>query len=121
VRELAIAVLAERRDPAVVPALLGRLQSEDVTVVRRTIGQLVEIGDDRASIALIDLSRGKDLGFQRELLFALGSLGGEEAEAYLFTVAQGHDQPAIRAVAAQALEELKNRRAPAGTRAEEKR
>ena len=56
--------------------------------------------------ALIDLSRGKDVGFLQEIVFALGEIGGSEAEAYLYTVAQGHDQPAIQAAAQQALDTL---------------
>jgi hypothetical protein len=55
---------------------------------------------------LIEISRGKDPGFLRELVYALGAIGGEEAEAYLYTMAQGHDQPAVRDAARQALEEM---------------
>ena len=42
------------------------------------------------------------------------SIGGEEAEAYLYTVNEGHDQPAIREAAGQALAELKARRRGGG-------
>ncbi len=114
VRDSALTVLANRKDPAAVPVLISRLQSDEPDTVRRAIGQLVEIGDGSASPALIDLARGKDPSFLREILFALGALGGEDAEAYLFTVAQGHDQPAIRAVASEALSELTRRREKAG-------
>jgi hypothetical protein len=55
---------------------------------------------------LIDLARGRDMGFLQEIVFAVGEIGGPEAEAYLFTVAQGHDQPAIQAAARQALETM---------------
>ena len=63
-------------------------------------------GNSMAPPALIDLSRGKEVGFLQEIVFALGEIGGSEAEAYLFTVAQGHDQPAIQAAAQQALDTL---------------
>ena len=58
---------------------------------------------------LIDLGRAKEASFLREIVYALGAIGGEEAEAYLFTMAQGHDEPVIRASAQQALDELKSR------------
>lgn len=112
VRDAAIRVLAERRNPVVADALLQRLHSPDGEEVRRAIGGLVELKDPRAVPALIDLARAKDVVFLREILFALSAIGGEEAQAYLFTVAQGHDQPAIRSAAQQALDELEARRPP---------
>ncbi len=110
VREFAVRVLSDRRNPAVAQPLLDRLRSEDVDEVRRAIGGLVELREPKAVPVLIDLTRGKEPSFMREVVYALGAIGGEEAEAYLYTVAQGHDQPAIREAATQALEELKTRR-----------
>ncbi len=106
VREFAVRVLADRKNPAAVEPLLERLKSPEGQEVRRAIGGLVALKDARAVPALIDLAREKDLMFLREIVFALGAVGGEEAEAYLFTVAQGHDQPAIRAAAQEALDEV---------------
>lgn len=108
-RDAAVRALADRGNTAVVPSLIARLGSEDPTILRRTIGQLVELRDARAVEPLIELSRGKDHGFVRELLYAVGALGGAEAEAYLDTVAAGHDQPAVRRAAAEALGELRAR------------
>jgi hypothetical protein len=105
-REFASRVLADRRHPAAAEPLMERLKSEDPDEVRRAIGSLVELKDPRAVPALIDLARAKDLVFLREIVFALGAIGGEESQAYLFTVAQGHDQPEIRAAAEQSLKEL---------------
>lgn len=107
VRDAAVRVLSERGNTAAVPALIARLDSEDPVVVRRTIGELVELRDRRAVEPLIELARGKAHGFVREVLYAVGSLGGEEAEAYLDTVAAGHDEPAVRKAAAEALAELR--------------
>jgi HEAT repeat protein len=59
---------------------------------------------------LIEAARGKDATFEREVVFALGEIGGDEAEAYLFTLAQGHDDPIVRASAERALEDLKQKR-----------
>ena len=111
VREFAVRVLADRKHPAAAEPLLERLKSPEVEEVRRAIGGLVELRDPRAVPALIDLARAKDLMFLREIIFALGAIGGDEAEAYLYTVAQGHDQQAIRAAAQQALDELTARKA----------
>lgn len=109
VRDAALDVLAFRKNPRAVPLLVERLQSEDGLVVRRAMGALVDMRATQAVPALIDLTRGKDPGFQRELVFALGAIGGDEARAYLYTVAQGHDSPGVREAAERALEELTHR------------
>lgn len=106
VREFALRALAERRHPAAAPLLIEQLKSNEAETVRRAIGALVEMRTPGAVPALIDLSKGKEVGFLQEIVFALGEIGGAEAEAYLFTVAQGHDQPAIQAAAQQALDTL---------------
>ncbi|NTX37017.1 HEAT repeat domain-containing protein [Myxococcus sp. CA033] len=107
VREFALRTLAERQHPAAAPLLIDRLkESSDGDVLRKTIGALVEMKARVAVPALIDLARGRDNGFVQELVFAVGEIGGPEAEAYLYTVAQGHDAPAVQAAAQQALETL---------------
>lgn len=106
IREFALRTLAERKHPAAAPLLIEQLKSTDPDTVRRAIGSLVEMRAASAVPALIDLSRGKEVGFLQEIVFALGEIGGSEAEAYLYTVAQGHDQPAIQAAAQQALDTL---------------
>ncbi len=102
----AVDELTERRHPAAADALLARLKGTDPAEVRQAIGALVELKEQRAVPALIDLARAKDMMFIREITFALGAIGGDEARAYLYTVAQGHDEDAIRAAAEQALEEM---------------
>jgi len=106
VREFALRTLASRGHPAAAPLLIEQLKSNDADTVRRAIGSLVEMRAPAAVPALIDLSRGKEVGFLQEIVFALGEIGGAEAEAYLYTVAQGHDQPAIQAAAQQALDTM---------------
>ncbi len=113
-KSFAVKVLADRKNPAAVPSLLEQLKDEDPDEVRAAIGLLVELKDPRAAAAMIDASHARDNLFQRDVVFALGALGGEEAEAYLFTMAQGHDEPAIRAAAQQALDELKAREKTSG-------
>ncbi|MFY2559728.1 HEAT repeat domain-containing protein [Corallococcus terminator] len=107
IREFALRTLAERQHPAAAPLLIDRLtESNDGDILRKTIGALVEMKARVAVPALIDLARGRDNGFVQELVFAVGEIGGPEAEAYLYTVAQGHDAPAVQAAAQQALETL---------------
>jgi len=70
------------------------------------MGALVEMKAGASVPVLIDLARGRDLGFVQEIVFAVGEIGGPEAEAYLYTMAQGHDAPAVQAAAQQALDTL---------------
>lgn len=108
-RQFAAQVLAERRHPAAAEALIAELAVDDPDRVRRAIGSLVELRERRAVGPLIELTKEKSPFFVREVLFALGALGGDEAEAYLYTVAQGHDEPGLREAAEEALEELRRR------------
>ncbi len=111
-REAALAVLTERGHPAAVDVLIERLGSDaEPDQVRRAMGALAELREERAVRPLIESTRGRDAGFIREVVFALAQIGGEEATAYVFTVAQGHDDPLVRAAAEQALGELQSRTA----------
>ncbi|MBM4379610.1 MAG: HEAT repeat domain-containing protein [Deltaproteobacteria bacterium] len=105
--ESALRVLAERKSPLAVDALLERLHLSDAAKVRRAMGALVEMREPRAVPALIELGRNKEPPFFKEIVFALGEIGGEEAEAWLFTVSQGHDVPAVREAASRALGDLR--------------
>ncbi len=110
VRNAAVTLLARKKNSAALQPLLSRLESADPSDIRRAMGLLVELKDPAAVPALIEVSRARDSIVQREVVFALGAIGGDEAEAYLWSVAQGHDDPLIRASAAQALDELKARK-----------
>lgn len=105
-RDMALRTLAARRHPASTSLLVAQLQDGDIQVVRRAMGALVEMKARSAVPALIDMTKGRDVGFLREIVFAIGEIGGPEAEAYLFTVAQGHDQPAVQEAARRALDTL---------------
>jgi HEAT repeat protein len=106
VREFALRVLADRRNPAAAPLLIRQLEEDDAQTVRQAIGALAEMKSRDAVPALIDLVKDREIGFVQEVVFAIGEIGGPEAEAYLFTVAQGHDQPDVQAAAQQALDTL---------------
>lgn len=107
--DAALQVLARRRSPLVLPHLKQRLGTSNGSALRRTIGWLIDAKDPSAAGALIEASRGKEPVLQREIVFALGELGGPEAEAYLFTLAAGHEDPLLRASAERALEDLRAR------------
>jgi hypothetical protein len=106
VREFALQVLADRRNPASAPLLIRKLDGEDAQEVRQAIGALAEMKARTAVPALIELVKDREIGFVQEVVFAIGEIGGAEAEAYLFTVAHGHDQPDVQAAAQQALDTL---------------
>ncbi len=110
VRDYAVRALAERRNPAAVPLLLSRLEDESPEVVRRAMGALVAIGDPRAVRPLIDLTRKRSPQFVAEVLYAIGSLGGGEAEAYLYTLESGSPDEEVRRAAHEALSDLRRRR-----------
>jgi len=109
-REFALRVLADRKSPVAVPYLLERLQDPDRTVQLRAVGGLVAVGDARAVPALIDASLGRDPSFVIQVIYALAEIGGEEAEAYLFTASTGHGEEMVRQAAGEALASLRAER-----------
>lgn len=116
VQRAAVRLLARKHDARALAPLVARLDTDDLTQIRETMGLLIELGDPAAVPPLINASRARDNVVQREIVFALGAIGGDEAEAYLDVVATGHDDPLVRASAEQALSELKDRRSRQGAR-----
>lgn len=110
VARAAVRILARRHDRRALAPLVARLDTDDLTTIRETMGLLTELGHPDAVPALIDASRAKDNVVQREIVFALGAIGGDEARAYLDVVATGHDDPLVRASAEQAIRELDERK-----------
>jgi hypothetical protein len=110
-REAAVRLLVRKHDKRVLPELLARLKSDELDELRATIGLLVELQAAEAVNPLIEAANQRDPVFQREVVFAVGSIGGSDAEAYLDLVASGHDDPLLRASAEQALSELRARNA----------
>ncbi|HEY0840663.1 MAG TPA: HEAT repeat domain-containing protein [Vulgatibacter sp.] len=110
-RDFAMRALADRKCVAAIPSLVARLRDDDRELQLRAVGALVEIGDPSASAALVETTPQRDPGFVVQVIFALGELGGPDAEAYLFTASTGHPDPSVRAAAAEALGTLESRRA----------
>lgn len=106
-REFALRVLADRKSPVAVPHLLRRLGEADRTVQLRAVGGLVAVGDERAVPPLIDATLGRDPSFVIQLVYAIGEIGGEDAEAYLFTASTGHPEEMVRRAAEESLQTLR--------------
>jgi len=110
VRDYAIRVLADRRSPAAVPQLIVRLQDENPEVARRAAGALIAIGDRRAVRPLIEMTRKRRPEDAGPILYAISSLGGPEAEAFLFTLESGAPDEEIRRAARGAYQDLLRRK-----------
>jgi hypothetical protein len=108
-RDLAVRVLAERRNPAAVPPLLLRLQDPDPEVAERAVGALAQLGDPRAVGPLIELTRRREGPFVAQIVRIIGDIGGPEAEAYLETLSAGHPDPAVTRAASEGLRDLRRR------------
>ncbi len=108
VRDAVLRLLVRRRHKAALPSLLERLQADDVSALRAVIGLLVELKAPESVNPLIEAAQHRGPVFEREVIFAVGSIGGPDAEAYLDLIASGHEDPLIRASAEQALKELRH-------------
>jgi hypothetical protein len=110
VRELAVGVLADRKNAAAVPGLIARLQDPDPEIADRAVGALAQIGDPRAVGPLVELSRRREGPFVAQMVRAVGDIGGSEAEAYLETIATGHPDPLVAQAAREALRDARRTR-----------
>jgi hypothetical protein len=110
VRDYAIRVLADRRSPAAVPQLIARLSDPNPDVGRRAAGALIAIGDRRAVSPLIEMTRKRRPEDVGPILYAIASLGGPEAEAFLFTLESGSPDEEIRRAAQGAYADLVRRK-----------
>lgn len=110
VRAIAVTLARERGLKTASAALEARLGASDVTApeVLRIGAALAELGGDSSVAPLIEASsRFRDTLIP--IIFVLARMGGREAEAFLFTLQNGHDRPEVRAAAADALLELRPR------------
>ena len=108
-RDEAMRLAAERKEPSAVPSLVKRLKSDDHAVRDRAIGALAAIGDRRAVRPLTEVAKFNDLSDLPKVLDALATIGGDEARSYLEFVASGHDSPEMRDLAKEALGHLDRR------------
>lgn len=111
VRDFAVRLAGARKLRDLVPVLCKRLSDEpESDLVLRIVGALVQIGDPRAVSPLVELTKRKHPIFINQIVFAVAQIGGQEAEAYLDTLAQGHPSEQVRNTAAEALQELLSRK-----------
>jgi HEAT repeat protein len=108
-RDLAVRVLADRRNPAAVAPLLQRLQDPDPEVAERAVGALAQLADPRAVGPLIELTRRREGPFVAQIVRIIGDIGGPEAEAYLETLSAGHPDPEVTRAAVEGLRDLRRR------------
>jgi hypothetical protein len=106
IRKYAIRVLADRRTLAAVPHLIARLQDPDPDVASHAVGALIAIGDRRAVSPLIEMTRHRRPEDAGRILYAIASLGGPEAEAFLFTLESGAPDEETRRAAKGAYDDL---------------
>jgi hypothetical protein len=121
VRDYSIRMLADRRSPAAVPQLIARLQDPSPEVARRAAGALIAIGDRRAVTPLIELTRHRRAEDVGPILYAIASLGGPEAEAFLFTLESGAPDEETRRAAKGAYEDLVRRKKEDAARLSQRR
>jgi len=105
----ALEQLAGRRHPAAVSPLLAVLRSGDAEVASRALSALVVLDDPRTARAIVEEAERREFPFFLEALYALGAIGGEDSEAYLFTVESGHADVRARTAAGEALEQARVR------------
>lgn len=109
-RAAAIELVRDRKITEAAPALVDRLESGELSLqeVLRIAGALRIVGGPESVPALIDAVSAQP-GAAVPLMFILSEIGGEEAEAYLFTVQSGHPRPEVREAAKDALGERRAR------------
>jgi hypothetical protein len=118
IREAAADVLVDRHDLAAVPVLIEELSNPDDRVKMKSVGELVELKARAAVPQLIELTESKDPNhdvdphLEVQIIYALGSIGGDDAEAYLYTISSGHPDEMVRRAATEASAELRSHRGP---------
>jgi hypothetical protein len=109
VRDHAMRVLAARGDREAVPALLERLRDPDPAARERAIGALAQLRDPRAVSALIELVHRREPQYVAQVARIIGDIGGDDARAWLLTMAYGHPEEVVRSAAHEALADMKAR------------
>lgn len=110
-KDLAIQDIGAQRCRGAVPRLIAFLKGEDVKLSQRAIGALSLIKDRRAVKPLINLTKGRHGLYVNQILFALAAIGGRKAEAFIWSISEGHPQEAVRSTAKAALAELRRNKA----------
>jgi len=105
----AIRAVGERRLTSEVPTLLKLLDHNDEAVRDAALGGLVELRERKAVSVLAEQRSMRDKREMRKILDAIAVLGGKEAADYLGFVADGVEDPEIKAMATEARRRLYRR------------
>ena len=102
---VAIKTLGLKKEKRALATLLS-LAAENDSISLNAIGAIVDIGEEESVKELIKLTYQRGPFFIRQIIYAVSSIGGKTARAYLFNVANGHLNPVLRKSALEALLEL---------------
>lgn len=106
-RRFAVERLLERRPKGLVKALCESAKGEKNRRLRlRLVGALAELGDSSAVDTLVALTHRQDDDFVRQVIYAIGALGGRRAYAFLVTMAGGHPSLQVQLAAKEALADI---------------
>ncbi len=83
-------------------------QNPHSVLAYRIIGALSLIKDPKAVNPLIELGREQAPHLLKEVIYAIASIGGEEAQGFLFTISTGHPNPDVRQIASTAIAHYSN-------------
>lgn len=101
----------EARVDEAVPALVDLLEADDPDLAVAAAAALQALDARDAVTKIIDLagrlSRAQQWEHLRTVLYVIGDFGGPRARTYLQTVAEGHQVPPIRQVAADILDGMR--------------
>jgi hypothetical protein len=110
VRSEALRAVADRKLHAAAPRLIELLASEDSDRADEALGALVALKEEGAVKAIVDRVQFSDIDSMRRIIDAVAEIGGDEAEAYLQFVAEGHEMGGVKDLAADALRRLRARK-----------
>ncbi len=109
-----VELLAARRQAPAFAPLVERLHGTDADAAQRALAFLVSLDDSRAVRPIIEEAERRGPAFKVEAVYALGSLGGEDAVGYLESLS-GEPDPRIRDAATEALEVARSKARAAAT------
>ena len=102
----AIQIAGNRALKEAAPRLLQLLEHEEEAVRDAALGALVRMRERKAVAALAESRSMRNQREMYKILDAIATLGGQEAAEYLSFVADGHEDPEIRQLAAEAKKRL---------------
>ncbi len=108
VKLAAIRALGDRHATEAVEPLCAALEGESDKLAPTIIDSLAQIGDEKGAHCLIEWA-GTDEGKLALSLEPIATIGGDEARAYLESIAEAHGNPGLKRVAEEALRKMSGR------------